>query len=84
MTPEEALIEVIRKVGGPAAVGRAFDPPITRAAVSQWRVAPYKRCRRLSELAGGDPSIYQLRPDVFGEAPPDQAEASSVTAQAAA
>lgn len=84
MTPEEALIEAIRKIGGPAAVGRAFDPPISRAAVSQWRVAPYKRCRRLSELAGGDPSIYQLRPDVFGEAPSGQSPASSDVERAAA
>lgn len=69
MTPEEALIEAIRKAGGPAAVGRAFDPPISRAAVSQWKIAPHKRVRRLSELAGGDPSVHELRPDVFGEPP---------------
>jgi len=64
VTPEEALVEAIRKAGGPAAVGRAFDPPISRAAVSQWRVAPYKRCLRLAELSGI--SVHQLRPDVYG------------------
>ncbi len=66
MTPEEALIEAVRKVGGPAAVGRAFDPPITRAAVSLWKVAPPGRCRRLAELTGGEITVHQLRPDVFG------------------
>lgn len=80
MTPEEALIEVIRKAGGAAAVGRSFNPPITRAAVSQWRIAPYKRCRHLSNLVGGDPSIHQLRPDVFGPdatTPEKQAQAAA-------
>lgn len=72
MTPEEALVETIRIAGGPAAVARAFDPPIRTQAVSQWSVAPPERCRRLAELTGGEISVHQLRPDIFGEPPAGQ------------
>jgi len=80
VTPEEALREAILKAGGPAAVSRAFDPPIRTQAVSQWRIAPPERCRRLAELTGGEISVHELRPDVFGEAPAEPAGQARVAA----
>lgn len=71
MTPEEALVEAVRIIGGPAAVGRAFEPPISSQAVSQWRVVPPERCLRLSELSGV--SVHLLRPDIYGKSPSDNA-----------
>lgn len=69
---EQACALAVEKAGGPTAVSRAFKErgiKITPQAVDQWRVVPAPHTRLLSELAGGEPSVYQLRPDVFGPEP---------------
>lgn len=57
MTDEQLANRVINDLGGPTAVGQLFTPPITHAAVSQWRrngiPAPRLQLLRL------------LRPEVF-------------------
>jgi len=65
---------LIARAGGPAAVGRMFDPPITPQAVSQWMVVPPNRCLGIETGSEGKVTRYQMRPDIFGEAP--QAEAA--------
>jgi DNA-binding transcriptional regulator YdaS (Cro superfamily) len=60
---DEALARAIDAVGGAAAVGRLYDPPISGQAVSQWRRCPPERVQALAR-ASGIPA-EQLRPDVF-------------------
>jgi DNA-binding transcriptional regulator YdaS (Cro superfamily) len=62
----QALME---KAGGPAAVGRLFNPPITCQAVSQWVQVPAERCVAIEAATGGKVTRYELRPDIFGGAP---------------
>lgn len=69
MTPEEALAKAIEIAGGPTVVGKAFDPPISSQAVSQWKVAPPKRVKRLAELARGEVTEHDLAPELFGPQP---------------
>jgi DNA-binding transcriptional regulator YdaS (Cro superfamily) len=64
LSPQCALAKVIEIAGGPAAVAKVLE--ISSQAVSQWEVAPPARVRRLVELANGEVSEADLRPDIFG------------------
>lgn len=55
----------IKQVGGAAALGRHLG--ITRQAVEDWDRVPAKHCLTVERLTGI--SRYQLRPDIYGEAP---------------
>lgn len=66
MTPKNALARAIELAGGPGMVGKAFEPPISSQAVSQWEIAPPARVKRLVELCGGEVTEHDLRPDIFG------------------
>ena len=69
------LREAIDKAGGPAAVGRLFDPAISSQAVSQWDQCPPHRVLRLSQASGVPPHV--LRPDLY---PPPTTELAKAAA----
>lgn len=60
---DSILGPAIEAAGGAAAVGRALKPPISRAAVRQWRRVPDNRVLEFSKLCGFKP--HQLRPDLY-------------------
>lgn len=75
MTPEEALQNAIKLVGGKVAMAEELSKvrPITHQAVSQWKVCPEDRvqhvaraARRAARLA---PTSHDLRPDLFPDGP---------------
>lgn len=72
LTPEDACTRAIEKIGGPTEVSRRFTErgfPMSPQNVDKWRRVPPHHTVLLSELAGGEPTVHQLRPDVFGPAP---------------
>lgn len=69
MKPEKACSLAIAKIGGPAAVGRLFDPPLTSQAVSQWKLIPADRVLTVVAACSGSITAHDARPDVFGPAP---------------
>jgi DNA-binding transcriptional regulator YdaS (Cro superfamily) len=72
MSPLETALELI---GGTVAAARKLG--VKPAAISQMRKrgqAPSNRCVRIEELTNGRVTRYQLRPDVFGQAPPGKAK----------
>lgn len=76
MSPEDACALAITKAGGPTAVARLFTERGSKMSpqnVDKWKKVPPKHARLLSEFAGGSPTVHQLRPDVFGRAPEQQA-----------
>lgn len=71
-SPEEACALAIERAGGPTAVAGKFTErgfKMSPQNVHKWKIVPPPHAILLSELAGGDPTVYQLRPDVFGPAP---------------
>ena len=68
MTPIELAIE---SVGTQVELAAAIS--VTPQAVSGWvngkRPVPAERCIAIEEATGGNVTRYDLRPDVFGEAP---------------
>lgn len=72
MTPEAALTKAIEIAGGHAALAKTLG--IERTAIYQWKQAPPKRVATLEQLTGV--TRYDLRPDVFGEAPKRKARAA--------
>lgn len=72
LTPEDACRIAIEKIGGPTAVANKFTErgfKMTPQNVDKWRRVPPHHTVLLSELVDGDPTVHQLRPDVFGPAP---------------
>lgn len=72
VTPEDACTQAVSKAGGPTEVARKFTErgfKMTPQNVDKWRRVPPHHALLLSEMAGGEPSVHQLRPDVFGPAP---------------
>lgn len=72
LTPEDACRIAVEKAGGPTAVSRKFTErgfKMTAQNVDKWRRVPPQHTTLLCELAGGEPTVHQLRPDVFGPAP---------------
>lgn len=60
--------EVIEAAGGSSKVSRAFDPPLSVAAVSRWkscRQVPADRVITLARMTRGQYTAHQIRPDVF-------------------
>lgn len=55
----------IEAAGGSAKLGTALG--ITRQAVEDWDKVPPKHVLRVEQLSGV--SRYQLRPDIYGDAP---------------
>lgn len=49
---------------------------VSREAVRRWKRIPAEHCRSLEEATDGDLTRYELRPDVFGSAPKQRAEAA--------
>lgn len=64
-----ALDRAIRVVGTQEKLAQALG--LKPMAISQWRKrrVPAERCRSVSEATGGLVTVYELRPDVFGQAP---------------
>lgn len=72
ITPEDACTLAVTKVGGPTEVARRFTErgfKMSPQNVDKWRRVPPHHALLLAELAGGEPTVHQLRPDVFGPAP---------------
>ena len=65
----ERIAEAIKRAGGPAAVGRAMQPVVTRQAVSQWvhNGVSAEYAEALEELSGVPAAV--LCPRVFGRRP---------------
>lgn len=73
---ETAIQRAARVAGGQSALARALE--VTPQAVQQWCVAgaaPPERCIAIETAVDGAVTRYDLRPDVFGEAPLDRAAA---------
>ena len=71
---QQALRKAIELVGGQVALARALGPPIRQAHVWKWLNrtqlgVPAEYCRAIEGLTQGQVTRYDLRPDVFGEAP---------------
>lgn len=65
-----AIDQAIKLCGGPT--GLAEKLGVWQTAVSNWRSrgqVPAQRCLAIEEATAGAVTRYQLRPDVFGEAP---------------
>lgn len=71
---EEALERAKLAIGGATALARALNGNITPQAVSQWKKVPGDRVLEVERLTGV--SRHELRPDIFGEAPPAQESAA--------
>lgn len=65
MSPAEALAVAKRLLKGGAAIGRLFEPPISRAAVNQWDECPAERVLTIERATGGQVTRHQLRPDLY-------------------
>jgi DNA-binding transcriptional regulator YdaS (Cro superfamily) len=63
MTPETALAEAIRLVGGHKKL--ADKLVINRTAIYQWKVAPLDRAKAIEEATNGAITRADLRPDHF-------------------
>lgn len=75
-----ALRRAVEKLGGQSATARALGGKVKQGHIWSWLnktgVVPPEQARALSAKCGGSPSIYELRPDVFGDAePPKEAAA---------
>lgn len=66
MSMHDATQKAVKAAGGSRAVGKALN--LTRQAVEDWPRVPAKHVLRLEQLSGV--SRYELRPDIYGEAPP--------------
>lgn len=49
--------------------GRDCCCTLTQQGVSKWLEVPPEHCRAIEEITHGEVTRYDLRPDVFGEAP---------------
>ena len=71
----KALERAILLAGGQTALGRTIGK--SQSHVAQWRrrgrVAP-TACIAIETAVGGQVTRYELRPDVFGAAPPQPGE----------
>lgn len=63
---KEVTRTAIKRAGGAVAVAREFG--LTRQAVAKWEEVPAERVLVVERLSGV--SRYELRPDIYGEAPP--------------
>lgn len=66
----DALDKACEVMGSQMALAQALK--VRSPSVSEWRKrgVPATRCREIEEATAGQVTRYQLRPDVFGEAPP--------------
>ena len=62
---ERAVDEAIRREGSLRRVAERLG--VTRQAIQQWTSVPVKRVLMMEEMS--DVSRYELRPDIYGEAP---------------
>jgi hypothetical protein len=72
LSAEDACALAIEKAGGPTEVARRFTDrgfKMTAQNVDKWRRVPAHHAALLCEFAGAEPTVHQLRPDVFGPAP---------------
>lgn len=67
---EEALALAKKRVGGAVGLAKVLGG-ITSQAVSQWDRVPPARVLEVERLTGV--SRYELRPDIYGEAPAQSA-----------
>jgi len=72
--------DLVRIAGSQAELRRLInahlpaEEQITAQAVSKWEGGiPANRCILLEQISGGAVTRYQMRPDIFGEAPAQQA-----------
>lgn len=74
----DAITRSIEAVGGQVHLARRLG--ITPAAVNQWvrglRPVPAERCRAIEAATAGVVTRYDLRPDVFGPAPANDAQST--------
>ena len=71
---EDACEKAKRKLGSLKALAEALGD-ITQQAVGQWARVPAERVRDVERITGI--SRYELRPDVFGSPPDDDAPKSA-------
>lgn len=62
-----ALQRALEVIGGPTKAARAAG--CSPQAVDQWQVCPPGRVLAIEGATEGKVSRYQLRPDIYGEAP---------------
>lgn len=72
---------IVRELGGPSAVARHLKSAharghISTAAVCRWTRIPAERVLALCEMSNGRFSPSDLRPDIFGPAPSEEARAA--------
>ena len=75
-TEKEALARAIAQIGGYAATARALGLK-TAWAVQKWRRIPADRVLQMEQATGGAVSRYQLRPDLYGNAPETSGRAAA-------
>ncbi len=64
-SPLDALERAIKAVGGPTAMGRSFDPPISGEAVISWRKGGVPANRVIHIETTTQVSRHLLRPDIY-------------------
>jgi DNA-binding transcriptional regulator YdaS (Cro superfamily) len=71
-----ALQRAIKIAGNPTRLGKKVG--VSRQAVEQWKVVPPERVLAVEKATGV--SRYELRPDIFGDAPEGMKGRASVAA----
>lgn len=73
-----AIKRAVKAAGGPTALARKLGvkPPTVFQWLNGSRPVPGERCIDIEEACGGAVTRYELRPDIFGAAPPEAAKAA--------
>jgi DNA-binding transcriptional regulator YdaS (Cro superfamily) len=64
MTPEQALLEAVRRVGSRAALARELG--VSKQAAQEWRIAPSRHVWKIARATGL--THRELRPDLYPRA----------------
>jgi len=72
MPYDPALSDALKRIGGPVALARKLG--IVPSAVTQWTRVPPRHVLAIEGITGI--TRYKLRPDIFGPAPPTEAQSN--------
>jgi DNA-binding transcriptional regulator YdaS (Cro superfamily) len=65
--PPARVARALRQFGGPTELAKTVG--ITRGAIRFWTRVPAEYVLRLERASGGKLTRYEMRPDLYGQAP---------------